>query len=74
MISNQKVYCIYTDGSKIKNNNSVGTATICPNLNVRISRSIDKDASIFTAESIALIDSYIVLATQKIVYKLVLAY
>ena len=57
MISNQNVYCIYTDGSKINGNNSVGSAVICPNLNARISKSIDKDASIFTAESIALIDA-----------------
>ena len=46
---------IYTDGSKTPE--GVGSACICPDTNSIIQRSIDKNASVFTAECIALNDA-----------------
>ena len=51
---NENAYCIYTDGSKTDKSLSTGIACVCPNLNINITKSIDKRASIFTAECFAL--------------------
>lgn len=48
---------IFTDGSKNLLSKAVGTACICPELDIKIFRSISKFASIFTAESIAVYDA-----------------
>ena len=56
-IQNKHAYSIYTDGSKMLDSNSVGAACICPQLEVIIKRSLNKHASIFTAECIALNDA-----------------
>ena len=45
---------IYTDGSKIKDAPFVGSACICPDLKLKFKKSIFNQASIFTAECIAL--------------------
>ena len=52
---------IYTDGSKTSE--SVGSAVVCPPLNIKIQSAIAKNASTFTAESIALSEAI------NIVYK-----
>ena len=49
---------IYTDGSKIKESNSVGAACVCPDLNINIKKSIISEASIYTAECIALSQAF----------------
>ena len=53
LVSEHESYTIYTDGSKISGANSVGSACICPELNISIKRSIPKTCSVFTAECIA---------------------
>ena len=45
---------IYTDGSKNPSASSVGSACICKELNISIKLSLPPEASIFTAESIAI--------------------
>ncbi|XP_058803329.1 uncharacterized protein LOC131671138 [Phymastichus coffea] len=50
-------FFIFTDGSKSDNSNSVGCACISEDLNIEIVKSVDKRASIFTAESIALLEA-----------------
>ncbi|XP_046750589.1 uncharacterized protein LOC124413847 [Diprion similis] len=45
---------IYTDGSKMQDNRHVGVACIVPSLNIEISKAINHNASIYTAECIAL--------------------
>lgn len=48
---------IFTDGSKNQSEKSVGTAVICPDLNVTFTRSITPHASIYTAECLAICDA-----------------
>ena len=48
---------IFTDGSKNDGGISVGSACVCPELNVIRNKSIINRASIFTAECIALSDA-----------------
>ena len=55
-IDSDNITLIFTDGSKRINKTSVGTACIVPDLNFHMSKSIDKMASIYTAESIAIYD------------------
>lgn len=43
-----------TDGSKIEGSAYVDCATFCPELNIRLNKSINKYASVFTAEHAAL--------------------
>ena len=45
---------IYTDGSKILNSKYVGSACVVPKINFEICKSINQQASVFTAECIAL--------------------
>ena len=45
---------IYTDGSKVTNANYVGSACYVPQLKIEICKSIDNNASIYTAECIAI--------------------
>ncbi|XP_011299754.1 uncharacterized protein [Fopius arisanus] len=54
---NEEMYEIYTDGSKVKGTNSVGAACFCPQLDVKITKSINPKSSVFTAECIALNDA-----------------
>ena len=56
-ITNDNVTQIFTDGSKSPNKVSVGTACIVPESDYHLSRSLDKIASIYTAESLALYDA-----------------
>ncbi|XP_058805549.1 uncharacterized protein LOC131672376 [Phymastichus coffea] len=55
--SNVQSIKIYTDGSKNSASKSVGSACVCPELNVIKTKSIINKASIFTAECIALSDA-----------------
>ena len=55
---------LYTDGSK-KGNKSVGIGCYVPKTNIMISKSIDKYASIFTAEAIALREALKVIFKSK---------
>ena len=48
---------IYTDGSKIPSNLSVGTALICPSLGIQKCNKVFSLASIFTAEYMAINDA-----------------
>ncbi|XP_043262448.1 uncharacterized protein LOC122403160 [Colletes gigas] len=57
LIKEEKSYALYTDGRKSKNSVSVGSACVCSGLDKTVVRSITKNASIFTAESIALNDA-----------------
>ena len=50
-------FSIFTDASKISSSNYVGSACFCPDLNIRSSKSIAHNASVFTAECIALSDA-----------------
>lgn len=50
-------YCIYTDGSKKTDNSCVGSACFCDDLNIIKTKSIEKQASVCTAECIALNDA-----------------
>ncbi|KAK2574852.1 hypothetical protein KPH14_012978, partial [Odynerus spinipes] len=52
-----KAVTIYTDGSKIPGSSSVGSACICPELNITVIRSINPHASVYTAECCALNDA-----------------
>lgn len=54
LIEHDKCIAIYTDGSKSKNTTSVGSACICTDLDIVLAISTHKEASIFTAECIAL--------------------
>lgn len=56
-LNNSYAISIYTDGSKVTSNRSVGTACVCPELSIRIKRSIPLVASVFTAECMALNDA-----------------
>ena len=48
---------IFTDGSKIPGNNSVGAAAYCPELNLSVSKSLNKKSSIFSAECLAIYEA-----------------
>lgn len=48
---------IFTDGSKSTESPHVGSACLCSELEICIQQTIDKNASVFTAESIALRDA-----------------
>ena len=54
---NGGVYTIYIDGSKKSGNSAVGSACICPELNFSSLKAINKNASVYTAECIALNDA-----------------
>ena len=54
LLTNHKAYAIYTDGSKITNSQSVGSACVVNDLESYSTKSLTKNASIFTAECIAL--------------------
>ena len=56
---------IFTDGSKTENSLSVGCACICQELNVTKTKSVINKASIFTAESMALVDALDVAIANK---------
>lgn len=53
-LSSQDAYAVYTDGSKMLNSDFVGEACVCPKLNVEIKKTIANNASVYTAESIAI--------------------
>lgn len=57
IVNNSDAFSIYTDGSKVLSNKSVGTACVCPELGISFKRSIPPDASVYTAECIALNDA-----------------
>ena len=48
---------IYTDGSKIRDTCMVGSACVCPSLNLVIQRNLPENSSIFTAECVAILDA-----------------
>lgn len=54
LVTDERAYAVYTDGSKSQDSKSTGTACLCPDLNLSITCSIDKVASVYTAECIAL--------------------
>ncbi|XP_011313084.1 uncharacterized protein [Fopius arisanus] len=47
-------YCIFTDGRKVEGGKSTGYACVCPQLNIRLSKSINNRASVYTAECMAI--------------------
>ena len=53
-VNKNKAIAIYTDGSKIPNTNSVGSAYMCKNPVASCKKNIHLLASIFTAEFVAL--------------------
>lgn len=55
---------IYTDGSKIPDNVSVGSACFSPNLDIKISKSIDHISSVYTAECLALSEAMGIASSQ----------
>ena len=55
----------YTDGSKSEASKSVGSASVCPSLEILTSRSINSKASIFTAECIAIHDALAIAVDNK---------
>ena len=56
---------IYTDGSKMTNSISVGSACFCPSLQVQELRSFDKRTSVYFAECSALNDAFTLALTHK---------
>lgn len=48
---------IFTDGSKVKGGDSVGFACICPELTLEITKSLNKNSSIYSAESRAVLEA-----------------
>lgn len=57
---------IFTDGSKQRQNNGlVGSACSCPDLGIQVLIGIDNNASIFTAESIALYEAVKIAAAHQ---------
>lgn len=48
---------IYTDGSKIKHGTSVGTSSVCPEINLVKTNSVNSTALIYTVECLALVDA-----------------
>ena len=65
LITNNNVCSIFTDGSKITGNITTGLSVICPELEHKISKSIDKEASIYTAECIALHEAMLIATRNK---------
>ena len=57
IIEEHKAIPIYTDGSKSSTSESVGAASVCPQLNIFQTNSLPASCSIFTAESIALVNA-----------------
>ena len=55
-ISETHTTAIYTDGSK-KSDKLVGLSCICPTLNIKIDKTIDRHASVYTAVCIALLEA-----------------
>ena len=49
---------IFTDGSKSPEANFVGAACYSPDLNLSVTKSINRDASIYTAECIAMLEAF----------------
>lgn len=56
-IERENALALFVDGSKMKEARSVGSACICPELQIEMSKSIQTKSSIYTAESIALLDA-----------------
>ncbi|XP_043461178.1 uncharacterized protein LOC122497875 [Leptopilina heterotoma] len=52
--NSQENLSIFTDGSKIEEAHCVGAACYCPQLEIKLKKSINTHASIYTAECIAL--------------------
>ena len=57
LIHSNNALAIFTDGSKSVNSISVGCACTFPELKIITTKSINKEASIFTGECIAIIDA-----------------
>ena len=57
LLDKENALSIYTDGSKSMHNPSAGTATISIDLEINIPRSLNPNASVHTAECIALLDA-----------------
>ena len=64
LVNDNHVLSIYTDGSKISNNRSVGFACQCPELNLQTIKPMSKNSSIFAAEAKA-IESAMDIALQN---------
>ena len=56
-LNNTNSLALFTDGSKITNENFVGSSGFCPSLYFHVENSINPMASVFTAECIALNDA-----------------
>ena len=70
LIEKENAYAIYTDGSKSEYSNSVGCACILANSNTTIMKSINKQASVTTAESIAIncaVDHALTLTNKNVI-------
>ena len=65
LLSQKNAHAIYTDGSKVKGNNYTGSACICPDLDICIQRSLNRETSVYTAECIALDDAFEIAANQR---------
>ena len=58
VLSQENADCVwYTDGSKCTSSPSVGTACYSPDTDTIVTRSLDKRASIYIAERVALLDA-----------------
>ena len=72
MVSNENNTIIYTDGSKVSNAVSVGSACICNNPTKEIRNSLPPEASIYTAEIVAIYNAFdLALKNPKRNYKIV---
>ncbi|KAL7297549.1 hypothetical protein TKK_0009909 [Trichogramma kaykai] len=58
IIKNNNALSFYTDGSKISESNCVGSAVFCPELEIYETLSIEKKASVYTAECIAMHEAF----------------
>lgn len=56
-LENSDAIALYTDGSKVLGAKRVGSACVSPALNVHVKRSMNNNASVFTAECVALSDA-----------------
>lgn len=45
---------LFTDGSEVRGANCVGSACYCPQLDIRVAKSVNSHASVYTVEYIAL--------------------
>ncbi|XP_043479897.1 uncharacterized protein LOC122509729 [Leptopilina heterotoma] len=57
LIHESNAISIFTDGSKVSSRSYVGSACICPELSICIRKSMPCEASVFTAECVALSDA-----------------